>query len=84
MVLYNNIEKLYIKNTECYSIIDKKQEEIMINWKDEFDSICRRMNKKNDSKRLFNFKGDLPYGYVIPKNKDLNKCRPVVSYYKHP
>ena len=28
--------------------------------------------------------GAIPYGYLMPKSKDLNKSRPVVSYFKHP
>jgi hypothetical protein len=27
---------------------------------------------------------DLPYGYAIPKAKDLSRFRPIVSYFKHP
>ena len=32
----------------------------------------------------FDKKGRIPYGYILPKFKDLNKTRPIVSYYCHP
>ena len=32
----------------------------------------------------WNTKGDLPYCYSMPKEKDINKMRPIVSYANHP
>jgi hypothetical protein len=39
---------------------------------------------KNHWKRFTSFNGSLPYAYVMPKNKDLEKIRPIVSYSVHP
>jgi len=32
----------------------------------------------------YDTKGDIPYGYILPKFKDIEKMRPIVSYKKHP
>ena len=35
-------------------------------------------------KHFFIRKGNIPYGYGFPKDKNIDKYRPVVSYFKHP
>jgi hypothetical protein len=32
----------------------------------------------------WNAKGTLPYAYILKKDKDINKCRPVVACVDHP
>lgn len=44
----------------------------------------RRLDTGDDYFFSMKKTGDLPYGYVIPKEKDINKMRPIVSYYHHP
>ena len=34
--------------------------------------------------KLYYSKGSIPYAYILPKNKDVYKFRPVVSYFSHP
>jgi hypothetical protein len=54
----------------------------MKNWKKNLEDILKNIETKKRAKYRKN--GRLPYAYVLPKNKDISRCRPVVSYYNHP
>ena len=59
-----------------YLRISKKDEDILSNWKNGI--------KEKGLDKLWNKKGLIPYCYGLPKEKDLGKMRPIVSYKKHP
>jgi hypothetical protein len=52
------------------------------------DAVIRRWEKTYHKHRWSRFssfdRDNLPYGYFLPKNKDLAKTRPIVSYATHP
>lgn len=52
----------------------------------DFLSTCRIFfdNNYGSSYSHFNEKGTFGYAYIVPKHKDLSRCRPIVSFYKHP
>jgi len=67
----------YGGENDTYILVEKTEEEILRDW--------RQFHKEHLGKTgSFNRKGKLPYGYILPKFKDLNKTRPIVSYYYHP
>lgn len=51
---------------------------------EEVLNIWKRHVKSMEFDTRWNKKGTLPYAYGIPKEKDLNKFRPIVSYANHP
>ena len=62
---------------DSYTSTKETEETLMKKW-----CIFHKDNLKNVGP--FNKKGGIPYGYILPKFKDLNKTRPIVSYYHHP
>ena len=59
-----------------YQKINKDRNSVLKYWKEEV--------KKKKIKTGWNPKGMIPYCYGLPKEKDLNKMRPIVSYVHHP
>lgn len=72
----------YTEN-KAYSKSAKTALTILDRWETFYD--------KNNYSKWYNYptrvEGDdsnLPTGYILPKNKDIKKTRPIVSYFKHP
>ena len=62
---------------DTYQKSDKKEENIIKEWETFYKEHLLKVG-------TFNKKGRLPYGYILPKFKDLNRTRPIVSYFHHP
>jgi hypothetical protein len=73
------LDKTFLKD-DHYLHLDEDAIAIRANWKHIFES------KKWGAFGGFNevSRQILPYGYAIPKNKDIAKTRPIVSYCVHP
>ena len=57
----------------------------MLKWFADIRSVLSRIDKKLLPKYVRKKKEhSIPYGYIIPKNKNVLKDRPVVSYFNHP
>ena len=81
-MLYENLNKNYIDNNGHYIPIHVSSEVITEKLVSARDKVLSVLDSK--SKRRYIRKGfSCPYGYIIPKNKDINKYRPVVSYVNH-
>ena len=61
------------KEKANYRKIEKEEGVIMEEWRKEMKWWGKEGRE-----------GQVPTGYVIPKEKDTNKMRPIVSYAKHP
>ena len=72
--------KTYVQETAYYKQICLTKVEILDSWKKNLKQATSGLDKKQRKKFSGCKNGDLPYGYILPKNKDINKCRPVVSY----
>ena len=59
-----------------YQKIDKSDTQILKKWKEE--------TRSKGFRKIWNNKGTIPYCYGLPKEKDIEKLRPIVSYSKHP
>ena len=62
-----------------YNLIKESKPDILTSWKQLYHNCEAAM-----SLGKFNFSGDLPYAYAIPKDKDKTRFRPIVSYCNHP
>jgi hypothetical protein len=73
---------MFVDNRINYNILDK------CNYNDRIiskvDNIFRNYNMNDKKRKYYNKNNSIPYGYIIPKSKDVKKCRPVISYYNHP
>ena len=58
-----------------------KIEEVILAYDQNLRNVLMKMRKK---KKYLARTGDVPYSYVLPKNEDINRCRPLVSYFRHP
>jgi hypothetical protein len=59
-----------------YERADQNKETLIENMKEQINSLPKNVKSwKKDA--------DLPYSYILLKNKDLNKSRPIVSYMHH-
>jgi hypothetical protein len=76
--------KTYVQETAYYKQTCLKKVEILDSWKKNLKKSISGLDKRQRKKFSGSKTGDLPYGYILPKNKDINKCRPVVSYFNHP
>jgi hypothetical protein len=56
-----------------YERVKMKGEEVMKGWREEM----KWWRKEEEG-------GEIPVGYAVPKEKDIEKMRPIVSYAKHP
>ena len=76
-----HITQLYKADGEHYEFADKSKNEIM----KEYSILNQKYLKNITWTQPRAKKGDIPYGYGLPKAKDpKGKTRPVVSYYNHP
>jgi len=67
----------YDKPGDPYIQTTKDETVIIQEWQAFYEKHAMRLGP-------FNKKGKIPHGYILPKFKDLNKTRPIVSYYHHP
>lgn len=72
-----------MNNDDNYEKIKKDEKMILEKWNEDFSRLIGRIGKKK-KQRYVKRNGRLPYGYVIPKNKNILKLRPIVSYFNHP
>ena len=73
---------MYVDNFDNYIRKDTRIDKIFENMTSNANNIIERIDHMKRKK--FTAKTEqLPYGYIIPKNKDKNKYRPVVSYFHH-
>jgi len=63
---------------DSYIKIDTTEDKLLNEWHNFYKQNLQNIGM------YFNKKGRIPYGYILPKFKDLNKTRPIVSYYYHP
>jgi hypothetical protein len=75
---FNQYKATFVDDTTHYDKILTSEKQIMTSWKDTF--LRERWAKFG----FFKTDSSLPYGYSMPKNKDINKNRPIVSYAVHP
>ena len=73
---------MYIHNIDNYKVVENDIEKVIKDLTNRANNILSRIDK-NKRNKIKNKNGQIPYGYVIPKDKDKNKYRPVVSYYNH-
>ena len=59
-----------------YQRVQLTEDQILKKWKKD--------NRKREKKMTWSDKGSLPYCYGIPKEKDIEKMRPIISYTHHP
>ncbi len=74
---YENLQVEFLENP-CYERVVESETQILKNWKNTF---------KNQNFKVFgNFaqNSSIPYAYILFKNKDLERRRPIVSYRQHP
>jgi len=69
----------YTKQTSNYKKATTDRNAILKQWQQKFESL-----KNKSDIGTFNKKGDIPLAYGIPKFKDFNRYRPIVSYSNHP
>ena len=77
MWYFDHLNETFVTNTH-YEEITVNKDDIIDSWKTTFD--IHRWNK------IFPWrsKGTLPYGYILPKDKDITRDRPIISYASHP
>lgn len=80
-VSYTNAMKIMFKrDEEHYENINTSAEDINKKYRHFYETTTEVLNKVPDEK----FDGNIPYAYVLFKNKDIKKKRPIVSYATHP
>ena len=67
-----------------YAQIRMSKHEIFQKWKDEWELISPKHKKKNRLKTPLWQGADIPSSYILFKNKDICRIRPITSYFKHP
>ena len=82
VVFFNALNKMYIHNIDNYKVVENDIEKVIKDLTNRANNILSRIDK-NKRNKFKNKNGQIQYGYVIPKDKDKNKYRPVVSYYNH-
>jgi len=75
-----HIKKMSIDDTDHYVEVDTTLEEINHKLEDLYAQL------KDPSKKKWGYvrSGSLPYFYILNKDKDVKRDRPLVSYRKHP
>jgi hypothetical protein len=82
--LYDKLIDAYVDNPSYITLSDGSSD-ILKKWYNNIKNVLCRIDKKllpRYVKKKINH--HIPYGYIIPKNKDVLKDRPVVSYFNHP
>jgi len=59
-----------------YQKVCKNENQVLKYWKDT--------NERREKKMLWSIKCSLPFCFGIPKEKDISKLRPIISYARHP
>ena len=75
------LDSMFVYNTENYVVVNDTVEYVYDKLFKGLKELCAERDK---FKGLLNDTKLLPYGYVLPKDKDTNRNRPVVSYFPHP
>ena len=75
---YNITKATFYDDTDHYKHTHKNKSEIMEDF--------QKFHEKNGEKihRFHGKKRSIPYAYTLLKFKDINRTRPIVSYFKHP
>lgn len=69
----------YLDTKRNFIKLEKNEEDVYISWKKDYNNNeeWKKIGKWKETKKI-------GYGYIIPKEKDLYKTRPIVSYFSHP
>jgi len=76
---WNALTKMFVLDTEHYEVQSNvKPEEYVNSWKAVYD------DKQWERLGRFFPKGKIPEAYALPKFKDFNRYRVIISFYSHP
>lgn len=73
---------MFINNRVNYNLVYNNN--FVEEMKHNMFRIFSKYNNISNIKYYYNKSARTPYAYILPKNKDVNRDRPVVSYYFHP
>lgn len=77
---FDSIMETFV-NDPHYSATPLTQDDILKSWREQFASLDLGRFQSGFSVHP---RHKLPYVYTMPKNKDINKFRPIMSYCTHP
>ena len=80
---FQHLKKAYTLDTH-YQHIDSNKEIIFKKWKADWEKISPKNQKKNKIKNPLWNGADIPTAYILFKDKDISRIRPITSYFKHP
>ena len=78
----NAMKKTYRKDKDHYTQLNQEPEDIMKDYRQFYEETTEQITKVDNMNKFE--PTNLPYSYILFKNKDIKKIRPIVSYATHP